>query len=159
MALPPGFSRQWSPTLDGESHITVRTLGGRRIIMAQPKIEAVITMGRYISFKYRKVGESNHHVRFVWPQAIKDHLLIAKEYTPDERFHGKRKSFKIDLIEDLKVMPEGWSPGFEWRERKHVDGDVVVDDRTTLKDRRDGCAGKIVIRHKRGGLLRWLLGD
>ena len=81
----------------------------------------------------------------------KDLRRIRTDYCP--------KSVKLELIDDLTVMPEGWSPDFEWRERKIIDGDVVIEDVTTLSDRREGCAAKAVIRRRRRGLLRWFFGD
>jgi hypothetical protein len=128
--------------------------------MSLDPIHTAIDTARYLQFKYHKPGEKNPHTRYVWPRRIRDGLLIADEFTPQNLYEGKPKTFKVDLIRDAGVLPEGWSPAFEWAERsKHVDGDMVVEDVTTLEDKRKGCVAKAVVRKRRRGLMRWLFGD
>ena len=127
--------------------------------MSQRKLATALRSGRYLRFKYRKAGDSNPQPRYVLPRDIRNDLLVAYEYTPDNRHEGKQKNFRINLIDNLTVMPEHWSPDLEWRERKIVDGDMVIEDVTTLRDRRNGCAAKSEIRLRRRGILRWIFGD
>ncbi len=127
--------------------------------MSVGTIKRAIKKGRYLSFVYRKPGKRKLALRYVSPQEIKNDLLVAFEYTPANQYEGTRKNFKLDLIGQLTVMPDQWSPAFEWRERTRVTGDVVIEDRTTLKDRRKGRVANVFIRKRRRGLLRLLFGD
>jgi hypothetical protein len=63
--------------------------------MPYRKIRSALKTGRYLRFKYRKPGDSNPQPRYVLPRDIRNHLLVAYEYTPDNRYEGKQKSFKL----------------------------------------------------------------